>query len=81
MAGEFDNQRVPMYFWKKVEDLIRQYKTDLTQEEFVAIMADVQKDFKVRDGVSIEETDHQFLAKVDSRIRQILNDKYGKEFD
>ena len=74
-----ENQRVPLYLWKKVEDLVRQYKTDLSEEEFVAIMADVQKEFKIRDGTSKKETDMQFLNKVDARIRIILKERYAQE--
>ena len=79
MKNKYENQRVPLYFWKKVEDLVRQYKSDLREEEFVAIMADVKKDFKIREGTTVEETDMQFLNKVDARIREILNDRYGEE--
>ena len=81
MKNKYENQRVPLYFWKKVEDLVRQYKSDLREEEFVAIMADVKKDFKIRDGVSTEETDMQFLNKVESRIRTIVATREKEESD
>jgi hypothetical protein len=72
---DYEDMRVSLYLWKKLDDIIRQYKHDLSKEEFVSIIADVQRDFKVRNDVSREESDLQFLNKVDNRIRDILRDR------
>ena len=74
-SQNFEDMRVPLYLWKRIDDVIRQYKHELSKEEFVSIVVDVQKDFKIRKGISKEESDLQFLNKVDSRIREILRDR------
>ena len=67
-----EDQRTPVYFWNDLDSFKKNYCYDLSEEELDAILDEVRKEFKVREGCSVKESNKQFLNKVDARVREII---------